>query len=240
MDSQVRYVTRHHGFSTDPADTQCRKNQVHHALLCVGGIQFTILSGMILIASMTPRGALRLNPQLISGELGKDFEKVYPPEQVRLGNAHPVSEKDRYSSSIAGTEAGTEPGTGPDIKRDTSYDAASVASPTTPTSQTSPISPISQGSPNSAAEGVFNSADDRERERVLRGQRSASRERKSVGANREWQQPVFETRVHMPTGIRVDLNVSARALPIPPPSPHAPHSPHSSHSPAAAREQAPF
>jgi hypothetical protein len=70
------------------------KNHVHHALFSVGGIHFTVLSGMILIASMTPRGALRLNPQLISDEIGKDFEEVHPPEQLRLGKTHPISEKD--------------------------------------------------------------------------------------------------------------------------------------------------
>jgi hypothetical protein len=177
------------------------------------------------MASMTPRGALRLNPQLLSDELDKDFEEVYSPERVRLGKARPISEKDEYSSSVAPTE--------PDAKHEMSYDGHSIASPTTPASHTSPIG---HHSPNSQVSGVFNSADDRER--VLKRQRSAdskligtSREtrprRTSTSTPRERQDALFETRVHMPTGIRVDLNVSARALPHPPPppSPFSPHSP---------------
>lgn len=227
--------------STNPTDTQSRQGNVQHALVSVGGIHFTILSGMILIASMTPRGALRLNPQLIGDQLGDDFEEVHPPEQVRLGKAHPIpeteSEKEGYSSSIATTA----PPTGQYVKRETSYDGTSLGDPVTPI--ITPISPSSSANPHnwtsppSPTSGVFNSADDRERERVLRRQRSASRERPgrvSMSAGRERQQPMFETRVHMPTGIRVDLNVSARALPQPPSphsSPHTPHAPHAPHAP---------
>jgi len=213
VDSQVRYVPSHNE-SSYPTDPQCRNGNVHHALLGVGGIHFTVLSGMILIATMTPRGALRLNPQLISDEIGKDFLEVHPRERLRLGKAHPTSDKDG-DSSVAGTE--------PDIKRETSYDATSIPSPTTPTSPTGPISPISQISQNSQVSGVFNSADDRERERGLRRPQSA-------GAGRELQRPILETHVHMPTGNRVDLNVSTRALPLPPPSPYSSPSPHSSPS----------
>ena len=229
VDSQVRYVSRHKGSSTYPTDAQYRQNQVHRALLNVGAVHFTILSGMILIASMTPRGALRLNPQLISDEIGKDFEEVQSPEQLRLGKARPISEKDGESSMAA-----TEPDT--NTKHETSFDASSVHSPATPTNPTSPLGPISQHSHNSQASGAFNTADDRERERrrSLGRQRSASRS----GAGRESQRPVIETRVHMPTGARVDLNVSTRALPVPPSpysqspqSPQSPRSPHSFHSP---------
>jgi len=226
--------------STNPTDIQSRHNNVQHALLNVGGIHFTVLSVMILLASMTPRGALRFNPQLISDQLGQDFEEVYSPEQVRLGKARPISEKetDGYSSSIA-TTAPTEP----DVKHEPSYDVTGLEGlATRPSSPSGSTSPISQ-SPPSPISGVFNSADDRERERVVRRQRSASRERPgraSTSAARERQQPVFETRVHMPTGIRVDLNVSARALPQPPSphsshSPHTPHAPHSPHSPVGSR-----
>ena len=226
VDSQVRYVSRRTVSSNHPTDTQCRQLNVHHALLNVGAIHFTILSGMILIASMTPRGALRLNPQLISDEIGKDFEEVNPPEQHRLGKAPPISEKDG-ESSIAATE--------PDIKQETSFDASSIHSPATPTSPIGPFSPMSQHSHNSQVSGVFNSADDREQERSLRMQRSASRERrpKSAAAGRELQKPILETRVHMPTGNRVDLNVSTRALPLPPSSPYSqsPQTPLSQHSP---------
>lgn len=183
---------------------------------------------MILIASMTPRGALRLNPQLISDEIETDFEEVHPPEQLRLGKAHPISEKDG-DSSIAPTE--------PEIKHETSFDASSVSSPVTPPSPTAPLSPISQNSQHSQASGLFNGADNREQQRDLMMRRSASRERrpKSAGPSREWKKPVFETRVHMPTGNRVDLNVGTRALPLPPPSPysqssHSPHSDNSHHS----------
>ena len=240
VDSQVRYVSRHKGSSTYPTDAQYRQNKVHHALLNVGAIHFTILSGMILMASMTPRGALRLNPQLISDEIGKDFEEVQSPEQLRLGKARPISEKDGDSSMAA-----TEPDT--NTKRDTSFDASSVHSPATPTSPTGPLGPISQHSHNSQASGVYNSADDRERRRSLGRQRSGSRERRpkgaGAGAGREWQKPVFETRVHMPTGARVDLNVSTRALPPPPSfprseSPESPdplHSLHLPHAPVAER-----
>lgn len=225
MDSQIRYVSRRNGSSTYPTDAQYRQNTVHHALLGVGGIHFTVLSGMILIASMTPRGALRLNPQLISDEIETDFEEVQPPEQLRLGKAHPISEKDG-DSSIAPTE--------PETKHETSFDASSVPSPVTTPSPTAPLSPITQISQNSQASGLFNSADNREQQRDLMMRRSASRERrpKSASPGREWQKPAFETRVHMPTGNRVDLNVATRALPVPPPSPYSrsPHSPHSDNS----------
>jgi hypothetical protein len=166
---------------------------------------FTVLSAMILIASMTPRGALRLNPSIISDQIGHDFEEVTPPEQFRLGKSQPTAtEKDEFSSSIAATE--------PDTKHDTNYEVTSDASPTTPTSPTSPM-----GSPTSQLSPVFNSADDRERER----------QRRPKSVKSEQHQLHFETRVHMPTGIRVDLNVSARALPIPPQLPGSPvHSPH--------------
>lgn len=241
---------------TDP-DPQPRQDKVQEALLSVGGIHFTVLSVMILIATMTPRGALRLNPQLIGDQLGDDFEEVFPPEQVRLGK-HPISEKeiekDEYSSSIATTEPPTEP----DAKHESHYDVTTLDDPVTPVSP-SRSNPIHHTRSSSPISGVYNSADDRERERVLRRQRSASRERPrrpSMGsasherpgrtsmssAGRERQPPLFETRVHMPTGIRVDLNVSARALPQPPhtPSPHTPHPPHTPHTPVGARTHLPF
>ena len=143
---------------------------------------------------MTPRGALRLNPQIISDNIERDFEEVKPPEQVRLGRTHPVTEKDGYSSSVAATE--------PDMKHE-------IPSPTIPTIPTIRTSTTSTTRP---VAGIFN---------------SPVREWQS-----EWQQPVLETRVHMPTGIRVDLNVSARALPHPP---HPLHSPVSPGSPIVAR-----
>lgn len=234
VDLQVRYVTRGDGFSSEPTDIQYRTDHVHYALLNVGGVHFTVLSGMILVASLIPHGALRLNPQIISDKLGNDFEEVYSPEHLRLGKTHPISEKDGYASSVAATEPATEP----DLKHEASFDA-SFASPSSPTSPIGPDSPDSLNGPDSSSLGVFNSADDRERERerVLRRQRSGSlaRERrpKSASATPREQQPVFETRVHMPTGIRVDLNVSARALPIPPPPP--PPSSNSPNSPSMLR-----
>jgi len=180
---------------------------------------------MILIASMTPRGALRLNPQLISDEIGKDFEEVHPSEQLRLGktHSHAISEKDG-DSSVAPTE--------PEIKHETSSDAGIVPSPVTPTSPTNPFGPTSE---MSRASDLSNGTGNREQRRSLARERSASRERrpKSASAGRERQRPMLETRVHMPTGNRVDLNVGTRALPLPPPSPYS-HSTHSTHSPHSA------
>lgn len=226
--------------STNPTDSQSRHDNVQEALLSVGGIHFTVLSVMILIATMTPRGALRLNPQLIGDQLGDDFEEVFPPDQVRLGK-HPISEKeterDGYSSSIATMEPPMEP----DAKLETNYEVTSLDDPVTPVSP-SRSNPIHHTRPSSPISGVYNSADDRdrERERALRRQRSASRERPGrasmSSAGRERQPPLFETRVHMPTGIRVDLNVSARALPRPP-SPHTSHTPP---TPVGARTHLPF
>jgi len=41
---------------------------VHNALRNVGPVQFTILAGIILLATLIPKGALRLNPKLLDGE----------------------------------------------------------------------------------------------------------------------------------------------------------------------------
>lgn len=44
------------------------KKDVHPALINIAGVQFTILSAILLLATLIPKGALSINPQLLFGE----------------------------------------------------------------------------------------------------------------------------------------------------------------------------
>ncbi|KAG8817892.1 hypothetical protein FRC19_011022, partial [Serendipita sp. 401] len=49
---------------------------IYRALVNVGGVHFTILSVIIIAATLVPLGALRLNPRLTKNEKGTDGSDV--------------------------------------------------------------------------------------------------------------------------------------------------------------------
>lgn len=49
-------------------DKQKKLTNVHDALFNIGGVHFTVLSGIILLATLIPRGAIAFNPKLLDGQ----------------------------------------------------------------------------------------------------------------------------------------------------------------------------
>ena len=62
---------------------------VHSAIFHVGGIQFSVISGMVMLATFVPRGAFRLNPKILEGEdlegyRERDMEERPPPREEAM------------------------------------------------------------------------------------------------------------------------------------------------------------
>jgi len=59
-------------------------NNIINSLKSVGGIQFSVCSGIILLATMVPKGALSLNPKAIEGVHNEqEFEEDSSVNSVR-------------------------------------------------------------------------------------------------------------------------------------------------------------
>ncbi|CZS98470.1 uncharacterized protein RCO7_04166 [Rhynchosporium graminicola] len=50
-------------------DVYTRKNDVHEAIKYIGGIQFSVIAGVILAATLVPRGSFSLNPKKLNGDI---------------------------------------------------------------------------------------------------------------------------------------------------------------------------
>lgn len=90
-------------------DAQYKKDgNLVHTLKMIGGVHFTVLSGVIILSTFIPKGAFSLNPSLINDtDVSGEIDAVSGVNALKKRNSNGESEgDDEYEKPVKATDVG--------------------------------------------------------------------------------------------------------------------------------------